>query len=395
MAIFFHKTQKPGAIVIGGHFHGLGVVRALARQGIPVILLDHENSAGKFSRYITTFYRCPSARHSEALYEFLIDLSHKKALKSWVIFPTDDETVFFLSKHKSPLESLYCIPTPPWEVTKYAYNKKLTYQLAESIGLPIPKTFYPNSKADLVSMDIPFPAIIKPAVMRSFFLKTHKKVIPVENRESLLKAYEYALNFLPPEEILIQERIPDVSKNLYSFSPFIKNGEVLARVVVQRIRQHPMDFGHATTYAVTQDVPILEKLGEKILSAMNFYGICEVEFIRDPRDGIFKLLEINPRIWGWHTIAIRAGVNLPYLLYLDQIGIETRIADFRKNIKWIREITDVPTVLLELIKGRMSIKEYLVSLKGEKELAVFSWDDPLPFLGELFRLPYLLKQRGF
>jgi len=391
----FLQKQKPGAIVMGGHFHGLGLVRALARQGIPVILLDHENSAGKFSRYAMHFYRCPSAFQPEALLEFLIHLSHKKELKGWVIFPTDDETVYFLSRHKSQLERVYRIPTPAWEITKYAYNKKCTYQLAESIGLPIPKTFYPNSKKDLLSLDIPFPAIIKPAVMRSFFLKTHQKVIPVQDRETLLKAYEQALTLLPPEEILIQERIPDVSKNLYSFSPFFKNGEVLARVVVQRLRQHPMDFGHATTYAVTQDIPILETLGQKILSAMHFYGICEVEFIRDPRDGIFKFLEINPRIWGWHTIAIRAGVNLPYLLYLDQIGIEKRVSDFRKGVKWIREITDIPTAFLQIWKRKMSIQEYLTSLKGEKELAVFCWDDPFPFLGELLRLPYLLKQRGF
>lgn len=389
------KKQKPGAIVIGGHFHGLGLVRALAKQGVPVILLDHENSAGKFSRYVTHFYRCPNAFQSQELLEFLTLLASQKGLEGWVIFPTDDETVYFLSQHKSQLETMYRIPTPAWEITKYAYNKKYTYRLAESIGLSIPKTYYPNSKANLDSLDIPFPAIIKPAVMRSFFLKTHRKVIPVENRDALLRAYKYALTLIPQKEILIQERIPEVSKNLYSFSPFFKNGEVLARVIVQRIRQHPMDFGHATTYAVTHEIPILEELGQKILSAMQFYGICEVEFIRDPRDGVYKFLEVNPRIWGWHTIAIRAGVNLPYLLYLDQIGIEKRVPDFRKGVKWMREITDIPTVFLEIMKGRMSIKEYFLSLKGEKELAVFSWDDPFPFLGELLRLPYLLKQRGF
>ena len=99
---------------------------------------------------------------------------------------------------------------------------------------------------------------------------------------------------------------------------------------------------------------------------MRFRGICEVEFIRDPRDGVFKFLEVNPRIWGWHSIALRAGVNLPYLSYLDQMGKTIEVPEFRKNVKWIREITDAMTVLKEIGKGRLSILEVLRSLQGEK-----------------------------
>jgi D-aspartate ligase len=388
-------SRKPGAVVIGGHFHGLGCIRALATQGVPVILLDHENTEGKLSRYVQRFFRCPGSLEPERLLDFMMDLGRSQNLKNWVVFPTDDETVHFLSTNKSQLESIYKVTTPPWNITRLAYDKTLTYRLAEKIGVPIPKTFYPREERDLEDRAIPFPAIIKPAVMRSFFRKTGRKVFPAKNREELHDAYRRAIRIIPASEVLVQEMIPDVSRNLFSFSPFFKNGRVLGRVIVQRLRQHPMDFGHATTYALTVDAPELERLGVEVLAAMNYYGIGEVEFIRDPRDGGFKFLEVNPRIWGWHTIALRAGVNLPYLLYLDQTGVTREISGYRKNVKWIREITDLATVFSEMSRGRMRIGQVLKSWKGEKELAVFSWKDPLPFFGEFLRLPTIWKQRGF
>jgi len=386
---------KPGALVFGGHFHGLGCVRSLAARGVQVILLDSENSAGRCSRYLERFYKCPSPLEPDKLLGFLMRLGETRNLADWVIFPTDDETVRFLSLYKSRLESIFKVTTPAWNITRLSYDKTLTYRLAEKIGVPIPKTFYPRSEKELDDPEIPFPAIIKPAVMRSFFRKTGKKAFLAGNRNELIDAYRAARRIIPPSEILVQERIPDVSRNLFSFAPFFKDGRVLGRVVVQRLRQHPMDFGHATTYAVTVELPELERLGTRILRAMNYYGIGEVEFIRDPRDRRFKFLEVNPRIWGWHTVARRAGVNLPYLLYLDQTGETREVKDYRKNIKWFREITDAATVASEWAGGRMTIGEYLASLRGEKELAMFSWKDPLPFIGELLRLPVLWKERGF
>jgi D-aspartate ligase len=387
--------NRIGAIVIGGHFHGLGLVRALARTGVPVVLLDHERGSAEWSRYLAAFHRCPPVGEGEALFRFLAGLSESRGCRGWVLFPTDDETVRYLSERKDRLEPLFRLTTPGWAVTRHAYDKRLTYRLARRVGVPIPKTFFPRTESDLENPAIPFPALVKPAVMRSFFLKTGKKVFRAVDRAQLVEQYRKAAQVIPSEEILIQEQIPEASRHLFSFSPFFRDGRTLARVIVQRLRQHPMDFGQASTYAVTVDLPELERLGSTVLRAMKYRGICEVEFIRDPRDGVFKLLEVNPRIWGWHTIALRAGVNLPLLAFEDQLGRTRRIDGYRIGVKWFREITDAATVAVELANRRMSLAEVFDSLKGERELAVFSWDDPLPFFGELLFAPRLWKRRGF
>jgi predicted ATP-grasp superfamily ATP-dependent carboligase len=194
---------------------------------------------------------------------------------------------------------------------------------------------------------------------------------------------------------MIQELLPGGANCLFSVGSLYKKGEFLGKIVARRTRQHPMDFGHATTYAETTDIPELEESAKKILDAMGYYGLSEVEFMLDQRDGIYKLIEINARPWGWHTLAIGAGVDLPFLLYLDMLGENVKQNGFNKDTKWIRLITDIPTATGEILKGRMKVGYYLSSLKGKKQYAVLSLRDPLPFIAEFFMLPYLWKRRGF
>ncbi len=387
--------NKPGAIVIGGHFQGLGVVRALSTRGVPVVLLDHEFSTARFSKHVKRFIKSPSVQDGEQFFRFMQEIATQYDLKGWVVFPTDDEAVYFLSKYREALSDLLRITTPEWDIIRFAYDKKATYRLAEKINLSIPMTWFPDHAGDLEKLDLPYPVIVKPAVMRDFFRVTHKKVFRAVDLEDLRIQYAKACQIIDPSNIIIQEEIPEVWNHLYSFCPFFKNGHVHARVIAKRIRQHPMDFGHASTYAKTIELPELEQLGTRFLEAINYYGLCEVEFIKDKRDGKFLFLEVNPRIWGWHTLAVRAGVNLPFLVYQDMLGFESRNGNYRKDVKWIRLITDTPTAFMQILKGRMHYREYLDSLRGEKEFAVFSWDDPVPFAMEILRLPTLWKKRGF
>ncbi|MCD6117674.1 ATP-grasp domain-containing protein [bacterium] len=385
----------PGAIVIGGHFQGLGAVRALARQGIDVVVIDKEHCISRFSRYCSRFYKSPDVLDHKKIYKFLESLSNIKGMKGRVIFPTDDETVHFLSTYHTRLSDKYRLITPDWTIVKNVYNKKLSYKLASKLDIPIPASFFPGNFEELGNHNLRYPVIIKPAVMRPFFKVTGKKVFKAVNESELRKAYKLAATIIDPEEIIIQEQIPEPGKNLYSYCPVMDRGRVLASITAQRLRQHPMDFGRATTFAETKIVKELEPYAVRFLKAIDYSGLAEVEFIYDIRDNAYKFLEVNPRIWGWHSIASGAGVNLPYLAYKQALGRYVRAHQFKTGIKWFRVITDVPVGAVEIIKGNMTVKDFINSYRGRKEFAVFSWNDPIPFFGELLLLPYLYKVRGF
>ena len=389
--------EKVGVVITGGDFQALGVLRTLAKKDIPIIMLDSEHCISKYSRFKKRFFRSPHSSDDQSYVDFLIDLANKEKIhrNRWVIFPNSDETVYVLSKYKNILEEFYRIPTPGWEVIQNVYIKKNTYQLAEKIGIPIPTTYYPDNLQELVELSLNYPVVIKPSIRDNFYSKVKIKAFRVNNKEELVKTYEYVCSIIEPSEVLVQEFIPGGPNHLYSFCPFFKNGEVLTSIMARRTRQHPMDFGHASTFAELVDIPEIQKIAEKFLGLINYYGFAEVEFMQDPRDGNYKLIEVNPRVWGWHTIAIASGVDLPYLLYQDIIGEEMDVRLPIDNLKWVRLITDVPTVLSEIIGGRLRIRDYLKSMKGKKEFAVFALNDPLPFLAEVALIPYLWVKRGF
>ena len=162
----------------------------------------------------------------------------------------------------------------------------------------------------------------------------------------------------------------------------------------KRSRQRPMDFGKASTFVESIYVPELIELGTYLLKVINYYGLSEVEFKKDIRDGKFKLLEVNARTWLWHSLAIRCGVDFSYLLYRDMLGVPvTPVTSPRENVKWIHIYTDIGVAIGEVFKKKMTIRDYLSSFKSEKEFAVLSLEDPLPFIVETLILPYLWVTR--
>ena len=387
------KNANNGVIVIGDHVQALGIIRSLGRRNIPVYLLhDKSFCIGRFSKYTKKFIKCPDINNSSMLVDFLVEFAKKEKANDWILIPTNDAAVYTLSKNKKILEEYYKVPTPSWDIVKFAYNKKLTYQLAEKNNIRIPKTIYPDSLDTLKAMlsDIEFPVIINPAIMHHFYEKTKTKVFKANTEDELIRAYIRASSILDPSEIMVQEVIPGGPTHLYSFCSFFKQKKVLGMCIGRRSRQRPMDFGKASTFVESVHMPELIEFGTILLNTVNYDGLSEVEFKEDPRDGKFKLLEINARTWLWHTLAIRCGVDFPYLLYKDMIGENVvPIDSFKENIKWVHIYTDLSTAIREIIKGNLRVSSYLESLKGDKEFGVLSPDDPLPFIAETIMLPYL------
>ena len=386
-------ASRPGVLVILGSFQSIGILRSLASHRVPTYLIDWDLCVGRFSRCTNRFSTCPPVTEERKFLEFLRDLAGKQNIKHWLIYPNDDRTVGVLAKHKKELEEFYRIPVPAWKIVQVAIDKRLTLRLAEQIGIPIPRTFYPGGVDELEHLDIEFPAIIKPAIRHNFYDKTRKKAIRVNDRAQLLQEYRKAADIVDSSEIMIQEFIAGAADNLYSFGSLYRDGRVLGKIVAHRSRQHPEIFGRVTTHAESLHIPELEEMGKRFLDAMGYQGISEIEFMWDPRDGKYKLIEINARFWAWHSLSIAAGVDFPYLLYLDMLGDGVQVNDFKDGVKWFRLLLDVPISAALVARGKMRIGTYLRSWRGNRSFAVLSLKDPLPFLVEMFMGLYIVKKR--
>ena len=386
---------KVGAVVVGGDFHGLGIMRSLGRHGVPVCVVDDEYSIGRFSRYATHSVRAPNLRDGAQVVEFLRNLGRKMNLQGWVLFPTRDELVEAFSKNRKALSEVFRVPTPEWDVVKWACNKWNTYAMVEKIGIATPKTWCPRTVADIDQIDTDFPVCIKPAVKVEFFYATKAKAWRAENREELKSLFAKALLHVGSSEVLVQEIIPGDGTTQFSSCVFFKNGSALATMEAQRWRQHPPEFGRAATFVQSLDLPEIVEPTLRLLREMNYYGLVEVEYKRDHRDGKYKLLDVNTRTWGFHALGGPAGADFSYLLFADQIGEVVKPCHGRAGVGWIRMVTDIPTSISGIVHGRLPVKTYFDSLRDFSVESVFGREDILPTLAEIALIPYLAVKRGY
>jgi D-aspartate ligase len=385
----------PGAVVLGGDFNGLAIVRSLGRRGIPVCVIDDETSIARASRYATHAVKVPSLRDDAAVVDAVLQIGRRLGLDGWVLYPTRDEIVAAVSRRRTVLEPQFVISTPTWSRVRWAWDKRNTYRRAADRGIPVPRTWAPRDVHELGGLPVSYPVVIKPAIKEHFIYYTKAKAWRADDLAQLEARFEKARAFLGEGEVMVQEFIPGDGRHQFAFCSFFKHSRSLGTMVVRRRRQHPAEFGRASTFVETVDLPELEAMSVEFLRSIDFYGLAELEYKRDPRDGVFKLLDFNARCWGYHGLGARAGVDFPALLFQDLAGRAPCERRAEVGVRWIRLITDVPTAALEIARRQLTVRGYLRTLVATDVESVFSRDDPLPGLLELALVPYLVRKRGY
>src|SRR5580698_9054905 len=385
-----------GAVVIGGDYQGLGIVRSLGRQGIPVCVVDDELSIGRYSRYSTKFVKLVDLRDERVVIDSLLELGKRLGLEGWVLYPTREELVAAISRHRSELCELFRVPTSNWESVKWAWDKRNTYRLAQELDIPTPVTHYPENVEQLAELQcLTPPFALKPAIKEHFFYATKAKAWLANTHAELRTLFQKASELAGQGEIMVQELIPGGGSQQFSYCAFFRDGKAVGKMVARRRRQHPLQFGRASTYVETVDVPVLEELSERFLRAIDYYGLVELEYKLDPRDSQYKLLDVNARTWGYHSLGARAGVDFSYMLYADQVSLPVPFCKGRSGVPWARTTTDLPAALIGILSGDTDWKSYFRSLINCNTEAVFSAGDPFPGLAEIALIPYLAIKRGF
>lgn len=388
-------SRAPGAIVVSGDYQGLGIVRSLGRQGIEVVVIDDEHSIGRYSRYAVGSYRFGELRTDEQIVGALLSVAERRDVEGWVVYPTREETVAALSRHREQLSERFRIPTPDWSVTRFAWDKRNTYARAAELNIPTPRTWRISSEDELDTVDGEPPYVIKPAIKEHFFYATKCKAWRANSRDELVQRFRAAATLVGTEEVVVQELIPGDGHAQVAYCAMFKQGRPVASMLVNRLRQHPVEFGRASTFVRTIEAPEVEEASIRFLRSIDYYGLVELEYKYDRRDGLPKLLDVNARTWGYHSLGPRAGVDFPYLLYADQIGLPVPHGlEARPGISWVRLATDVPTAAAELVRRRLDWRSYLRSLRLLDVESVFTPDDLGPGFAELALLPYLAIKKG-
>ncbi|MBM7652294.1 carboxylate--amine ligase [Neobacillus cucumis] len=372
------------AVVLDLSATGIGIVRSLAEKGIQVYAYD---SKGKYEIGKTWKASCGICPHpvseEKELLQFLTNLALDFSQKPVLVAGSDDY-VLFISKNRNVLSQNYRFLLPEHEIVEAVLDKRLTYELAKKWNIPCPKTFAIKDEHELepIIEEITFPCILKP-VYSSLFRKEidhrlYKKAIVIEQPSQLREEY---LFYRPFGELMIQELIPGEENQIFSVKTlFDEHMNLIGLWMNQKLHQFPPHFGSTALAISTRDEELLQT-AVPFIRNIQFKGLAIAEFKKDPRDGKYKFIEINPRIGLTQALSIACGVDLAYLYYLSLTGQNPEpVTSQKEGVKWVYFVRDFLSFRQKWKNGETTFSEWWKSLSGKKVEALFAWDDPFPFM---------------
>ncbi len=380
--VLAERPNRPLGVVLDvGFTNGLASARALRDAGAPVIVVDHRRGALGFrSRGVAPVLAPDPAVDEEGFIDVLTELAAISDRSGW-LFPTHDAHLVAVSKHADRIAPLV-LPGSHWDMIGPLMAKIPQLELAERAGVPIPRSFMPTTReeAEAAAAQIPYPAIAKPSIGINFKHTEKVQVLLANTPAELVDGYERIA--VTGDRAIFQEVIPGGDDALWTVGSFSSGGgNAIGTFCGRKLVQRPPIFGTCRVgEARWADEPIA--YADALLRTSGFDGITQIEFKRDPRDGSFRLIEINLRTWQWHSLARRCGVDLVGLCYRSACGetVPRTISGSRHDGR--RWVAAVPH-LRAGIGGRESFGSIVKPLAGLIEEPVFSWRDPKPGAAQL------------
>ncbi|MDF2606147.1 MAG: D-aspartate ligase [Bacillales bacterium] len=347
----------------------LSATRSLGKKGINTIVGEKSIiSPSGFSKYCNKRLKYPDPQYYP---EQFLQWLKENIDNNTVLIPMDDTILKLLIENRKFIKNYKCI-LPSKEAYNTACDKFETIKLSMKQNIDCPKSYLPKDNLDLLQIAdiITYPAIIKPRISSG-----SRGIRKAENKEQLITIFNKVKNIynIP----LIQEFVPTGDRYDVCLV-YDCNSEIKATFVQKEIRHFPIEMGPSTVQESVKYDELIER-SVRLLQPLKWTGIVEVEYMVDPRNNEPKLMEINPRFWNSLDLAVRVGVDFPYLYYklcMDE-NVEL-MTDYKVGIKsrW-----SIPGDILHFILNRQRFKMVPSFFAGKKHQVyddTFSKNDPLP-----------------
>lgn len=283
------------------------LMESLWKQGFHITAGSYKRiNMGFFSRYPARRVLYPSPETSpRAFAERILDLAKEHAYS--LILPVDDFSSGILSVDRDRFAPYTRIPIVPFDTFMKARDKGQTMRIAMQEGIPCPPTFFPDSqKIEEIAKEARFPVLVKANVSSGA-----RGISLVEKKDDLEATYQRVRAVYG--ECHIQEFIPKGGSQYVADFFLDMQQELKAAIVYSKLRFYPVNGGSSVLNRTVHEPEILRQ-GYKLLRAMNWYGFADLDFIIDPRDGMPKVMEVNPRLPTTLRISLAAGMDFPRML---------------------------------------------------------------------------------
>lgn len=374
----------------------LGVMRSLGARGIPVFGLAHRRpSAASVSRFNAGSITAgddgrPSSDPNRDLQALLT--AGRRLGKGTVLMVGSDEWAFFVADHADELADWFRFPKISASLVRELATKDGLYRLALEHGVSTPRIAFPQNaeEAAAIARELQYPVFMKPVVSRP---RGQWKDI-ADNTESLLANYELMAEPGSDPNVMFQEYIPGRDEDVWMFNGYFdRAGRCLVAFTGQKLRQHPAHMGIATFGIAKLNEEVIE-ITVRLLSSLGYWGLVDIGYRFDRRDGRYKVLDINPRLGGAFRLFVdRNGLDVARAMYLDLTGRPVPETKPWEGRIWIKEDADLIALKYYRRLDGLKLSTWLRSILRADEGATFSIRDPLPFLLSVGLLMYQTASR--
>ncbi len=367
----------------GGGTQTLPIAKSLYKMGHEVhIFFQHKLNYGSVTRYAYKKIQTHSVKNEAEYMPYLKDYIAKNEID--VLIPMSDPTAEFLSKHKESLTQLCRYVAPDYETFMKGYDKNLLMNVCREHGFPHPRTFDMETTEISSIPDSMFPAILKPN------LTTGGRGMKILNsREELELVYEN--NVAEYGQCHLQEYIASGGQQLKVELFVDEKQNLIASSVMHKIRFYPVSGG-SSCFNVTVSDDSLVKICHEVLVKISWVGFADFDLIEDPKDGIRKIMEINPRVPACLKSAVDSGIDYGNLIVDASMGRELQHYDYHPG----KQCRHLGFDVLWFLKSKDRFRaqpSWFNFLNRNQAFQDFSFGDPLPFIyGSLSNIKKLTSE---
>lgn len=261
-----------------------------------------------------------------------------------VIFPTEEKTMNFIYKYANDLDKRVKYQFPNKDVFDLVREKKSLTDFCLSINIPVPKEYDVKKICEFKNH---LPLIAKPRIGSGsrgiFLLNSIEDITYFDKKVNNKKDY------------LVQEKIAN-GLNVEGCFLMCKDGVIINYYTHNRIRTFPITGGVTTHSKINKNIKLFNA-SSKVVLKLNYTGLLMIEFLYDRKDNKYKLIEINPRIWGSILASNSSKTNLVQNYVSLCLNRNLLFSDFKESyITWLfpYEITHLFSHLFLRLKHRKS-----------------------------------------
>lgn len=303
------SRTKPEVFIFEGEAKAiLAAAESFTKMGFRVVAgSSRRYCLGFYSRFIRERIIYPDeVRQPDRCIEFLLDLARRRRFE--MILPLGDVVTQLVCSRRDEFMRYSKLVLVPYDTFMICRDKVETMKAAARFGVPIPKTYDPDDQSiDEICRLVDYPVLVKPACSNGA-----RGIVYAHDAHELRARYqEVSQGF---GRTFVQELIPHAGGQYKTELLLDRDGTILASVGYAKLRFYPASGG-SSTLNLTQLCPDMMEHAIRLARGINWFGMCDFDWIYDVRDRQPKLMEINPRVTDTIQIANYAGVDFFKALY--------------------------------------------------------------------------------